>query len=449
MKPWQTSTQLWRKLRWPVLYVALVRGATAALAIQTLNTGIDYIQKVLLAQWMGAAEYGLYEYVSTISIVLALLAGLGGSRAVLRLIPEYTVKQDWAHLRGIIQVSLALTLVASLVTSSCGTVLLLWQTACCGLENVTLLILGLWTVPLVALANLQLEMARAVRRIVLAFAPYLIVYPLLLIGVTYFWVKAYQSLTSVSVLAFSIAILLIVLGVQLMLLCRFLPREISSVLPAISLRQWLEVSLPLLFVDGSFLILYQIDKLLIGAILGTRFVGIYSAAVKTASWVTFILAAVNAIAVPEFASLYAKGDLPGLQRLTSTISRWMFLPALIVALGLILFAEPVLKLFGAEFVAGKWVMMTLILGQLVNVGTGSVSQLLSMTGYQKQCAIVVSLCALINCALNLIWIPWLGIQGAALATSISMALWNIWLNSLVVKYLGVNPSIVAALRMKV
>jgi hypothetical protein len=33
-----------------------------------------------------------------------------------------------------------------------------------------------------------------------------------------------------------------------------------------------------------------------------------------------------------------------------------------------------------------------------------------------------------------------------MATALSMVLWNLWLNVLVVKYLGVNPSIVAALK---
>lgn len=249
-----------------------------------------------------------------------------------------------------------------------------------------------------------------------------------------------------SVLTFSIEILLILLVIQLLFLSRFFPREINNVRPAINLGHWLAVSLPLLFLDSSFMILNQTDTLLIGAILGTKFVGIYNAASQTASVVNIMLAAVNAIAAPEFASLYAQGDIAGLQRLTSTIAKWMFVPTLVIASGLILFAAPVLNLFGLEFVAGKWAMIALVLGQLVNVGAGSVGYLLIMTGHQNQCAKVIGICALVNIVLNFIAIPTLGILGAGLATGLSMALWNIWLNTLVVKYLDVNPSIVAALR---
>lgn len=265
-------------------------------------------------------------------------------------------------------------------------------------------------------------------------------------GSVFFWLKVYQSLNSALLLTFSLGILLILLFIQLLFLSRFFPKEIKHVSSAIKLRHWLAVSLPLLFLDASSVILNQTDTLLIGAILGTKFVGIYNAAFQTASVVGIVLVAVNSIAASEFSSLYAQGDISGIQRLTSTIAKWIFLPALLVASSLILFAAPVLNLFGSEFVTGKWAMIALVLGQLVNVGSGSVGYLLIMTGHQNQCAQVIGICALINIVLNFIAIPPLGILGAGLATGLSMAVWNIWLNTLVVKHLGVNPSIVAALR---
>ncbi|MEL6131288.1 MAG: hypothetical protein AAFR30_15465 [Cyanobacteria bacterium J06628_4] len=43
-------------------------------------------------------------------------------------------------------------------------------------------------------------------------------------------------------------------------------------------------------------------------------------------------------------------------------------------------------------------------------------------------------------------IHFFGIVGAAMATAFAMALWNVWLYVLVVRYLGVRPSIVDAFR---
>jgi hypothetical protein len=93
MNGWQRAMQLvtanWAKLRQQGLIATLIRGASAALIIQASGAGITYLTQVLLAQWMGADDYGIYDYVMTLSTVLALLAGLGLSGAVLRFAPEY------------------------------------------------------------------------------------------------------------------------------------------------------------------------------------------------------------------------------------------------------------------------------------------------------------------------------------------------------------------------
>ena len=444
---WQLN-QLWQKLRQPGVYSTIARGAAAALAIQILSIALNYTVNVLLARWMGVSDYGVFQYAYTINLVLSFVAGFGVSGAVLRFIPEYIVNQDWQHLRGILQSSWIQTLVVSIIISGCSTIWLIWQNTLVEVKNITSLLLGVLGVPLLALFRLQQDTARALRQIILAFAPLQLVHPILLIGISFFWLKVHHHLNSILVLSFSLGILFILLGIQLLLLSRFFPREINHVSSIINWRYWLSVSLPLLFLDGSFMILNQMDTLLIGTMLGTKSVGIYNVASQTASVVNIILVAVNSIAAPEFASLYAKGDISGLQRLTSTIAKWMFFPTLVIASGLILFADPILNLFGLDFVAGKWAMIALVLGQLVNVGSGSVGYLLIMTGHQNQSAKVIGICALINIALNFMAIPTLGILGAGLATGFSMALWNIWLNNLVVKYLNINPSIVTALTIE-
>lgn len=423
----------------------LKRGLSVALIIQTLNFALLYLLQICLARWMGVSDYGVYEYVSTIAITLSFLSGLGISTVALRFIAEYQVKQDWAHLRGVIWGSWGQTLLSGLVLALIGTrVVWIWHDRS-PIAFVIPLLLSLWTVPLLALTKLQLEMARSVRRIGLAYAPSLVLYPvLLLIGAVILQQRG--QLTSASTIGLSIAISGLVLIMQFGLFQRGLPAIVHQTPPAYELRKWLLMALPLLFIDGSFLVLNQTDSLMIGGLINPESVGIYNAALKTANWVHFILRAVNAIAAPLFASLYAQNQQAELQKLVSTIARWMFYPALLTAIGLMLLAEPVLGLFGPEFVAAKWTMMVLMIGQLVNVGAGSVGYLLNMTGHHNQCAKVVGWSGLLNIILNAVFIPLFGILGAAIATAISMSLWNIWMNRLVVKYLGVNPSIVAALR---
>ncbi|MFB2895357.1 polysaccharide biosynthesis C-terminal domain-containing protein [Aerosakkonemataceae cyanobacterium BLCC-F50] len=108
---------------------------------------------------------------------------------------------------------------------------------------------------------------------------------------------------------------------------------------------------------------------------------------------------------------------------------------------LMTFTEPVLSLFGSGFIAADWSLKVLVFGQLVNALCGSVGYLMIMTGHQNQSFRVIFCSALLNVVLNAILIPFFGIVGAAIATSFTMIVWNVWLSILVVKYIGVRPSI--------
>jgi O-antigen/teichoic acid export membrane protein len=423
----------------------LVRGAGATLAVQVASIGTSYVSQVLLARWLGVSEYGVYDLAIALSIALSFVGGLGFPMAILRFIPEYRVNQDWQHLQGILRCSWRQISIASFIIAAIGTIGLLWVSIHQTIEYLNALILGIWMMPLMTLINLQKQVARAFHKMVLAYAPYLIFYPLLLIAIAFIWQRR-QNLIGTEAIALSMFSMLLILLAQVWLFRRSLDPEIRQVNPAYAIEQWWRVALPLMFMDGSSVILNQTDTFMLGTMLGTKAVGIYSAAFKTSLWVQFILDAVNAISAPTIAALYARGDRQGLQKLVSAIARWMFYPALAIAVGLIGFADPLLQLFGSEFTAAKGSLIALILGQLVNVGSGSVGYLLTMTGHQVQAASVMGATAFLNIVLNLVGIHYLGVMGAALATAFSMMLWNVWLHTIVVERLDVRPSILAALR---
>jgi O-antigen/teichoic acid export membrane protein len=64
------------------------------------------------------------------------------------------------------------------------------------------------------------------------------------------------------------------------------------------------------------------------------------------------------------------------------------------------------------------------LGQLGNAAFGSVGLLLNMTGNENQVARIVLQTALLNVVLNSLFTPFYGMSGAAIASTISILLWN-------------------------
>ena len=62
--------------------------------------------------------------------------------------------------------------------------------------------------------------------------------------------------------------------------------------------------------------------------------------------------------------------------------------------------------------------------------------LLNMTGHERDTALVVGMSAVANIALNLLLIPRLGLEGAAIATALGTLAWNVLLSYFVYKRLG-------------
>ncbi len=420
---------------------ALAKNAATILALQTVGVTLTYLAQIFLARWMGKTEYGLYEYVISWSLVLAIPASLGLPRAVLRFISEYRVRQEWGELRGLILSSWQLTAGVGLLLCLAATEIIALLDRHESFPYAPVLLIGVWLVPLQALIQLQEDMARGVDNIPLAYGPSKVLWPLLVLGSGFFLLHQNLGLTGTSMIRMALLTLLIIVVFQVSYLWFKFDREIGDVKPIYKSRQWLLVALPLLL-DRTFeVLLTQTDILMVGSLVGAGAVGIYSAAAKTALWANFVLQSLNLVASPAYAILYAKGDREGLQKVVGTVTLWIFAPSVAISISLVIFAQPILSVFGPEFVAAQWALKILIIGQLVDVLCGSVGNLMVMTGHQNKSVIVSSCCALVNVGLNAILIPQFGAVGAAIATTCTLGAWNVWLCILVIKYIKINPSI--------
>jgi Membrane protein involved in the export of O-antigen and teichoic acid len=424
--------------------VTLARGAGVAFVLQVSGAGLAFGLQVLLARWMGAGNFGAYTYTIGWSGLLAVICGLGLSTMVVRFIPAYAHKEDSARLQGLLRTSLLFTFVASASVSILGTALILWLNARGATVSRNALI-GLWMVPLFALMTLQQEITRAFRRIGLAYAPSLVLRPMLVIAGGLVYISFGHHLESTAALSITFASLFLAITLQAFSFWRRLGAPVRQAKPAYELRGWLTTAFPLMLIASFVVVLMQTDIVMVGAILGHRAAGLYGAAAKTAGLVGLVLLAVNSISAPVFASLFAQNRHEDLQQLASDIAEWIFWPSLLISVFLAIFSKPVLSLFGSEFSTAHWQLTILLVGQVVSAGAGSVGWLMLLTGHQNKAAWVYGWVALIHVVLLAFAIPLLGTIGAALATTVSLSLWNIWLHKLVVLKLGIRPSIFAAL----
>ena len=177
-------------------------------------------------------------------------------------------------------------------------------------------------------------------------------------------------------------------------------------------------------------------QLISGVLLSSKEVAIYTTALKTALLISFILGTINLVIVPKFAALYKQKQYQQLKHTALKSTKIMLLFALPVTLFMLVFAEYLMWLFGAQYKEGANLLRILIVGQFINVATGSVGGLLAMTGHEKDIRNLVFINGPIAIGLAATLIPLFGLTGAAISTALALSLQNLLAVRMVKKRLG-------------
>lgn len=166
-------------------------------------------------------------------------------------------------------------------------------------------------------------------------------------------------------------------------------------------------------------LIYRVDMFLIGFFMGPKEVGYYSIAVGLAELIWYVPDSVATVLFPKVVSNEGGNN----NRTTSTLCRNSIFILIVFASGVFLLGKPaIIILYGYTFkpsIAPLW----LLLPGIVAMG---IDRILSchITGSGKPLVptYAISISLIVNILLNLILIPRWGIEGAAIATSISYSL---------------------------
>ncbi|MCX6465547.1 MAG: oligosaccharide flippase family protein [Pseudonocardiales bacterium] len=169
----------------------------------------------------------------------------------------------------------------------------------------------------------------------------------------------------------------------------------------------------------------RLDIVLVAALRGTAEAAVYTAATRFLVFGQLAAQAVSAAVEHRISERIARGDLDGARRLYQAATGWVVLLAWPAYLLFATFAEPMLLLFGPEYVQGSGVTVLMAVVMLLATGCGMVDTVLNMAGrtlwtfYNAVAALGV------NVVLNLLLIPGWGIVGAAVAWAAAIAVGNL------------------------
>lgn len=170
----------------------------------------------------------------------------------------------------------------------------------------------------------------------------------------------------------------------------------------------------------------QIDRVALGIFRTAKEVGIYSVAAGLITYEVIILQSVNQIFAPVIADVHSRGEHVLLGRLFQTLTKWILGLTIPLAIVVIAFAKPIMRIFGPDFEAGWPILIIGTIGQLANCGVGSVGYMLLMSGNQRRLLRVQLVMAVVMVVLSFKLVPAWGALGAAVAAAVTTIGANGW-----------------------
>ena len=400
----------------------LARGAIWSITINVTGYTLSLVVQVLLTRSLGTQQYGYYAYALAWMNAALLLGKLELDTAALRFVGLYDGANSWSLLRGFLTRSHQLVWAASIGVSLVGAVVVWLAAARPGNGAAASLWAACALLPATALLQFRASCLQGFKKVPESQGPTLVLRPVLFgVGVVFStYVIGHRLSAAGALLINGLAAI-----VAIILVGRFLratlPAPVNEATPAYETRNWLHTSMGLLVVAGAQLVLgTQSDVLIVGTWLGPTESGRYLVASQLASVITFGVTAIMYMALAMIADLHARGQTAELQKLVTLLTRASIVVSLPIVFIMALMGTTLLGLFGPTFRTAYPVLVVLSAGYFVGAAVGILAGfLLTLTGHQRQAAVLVVSSAIGNLALSVTLTPIFGTIGTASATAIT------------------------------
>ena len=407
-----------------IVGVGAVRGAAAFFA---------FIFNVLVARELGAAQAGQFFLVFSLVSALSVIVRMGMDNVLLRIFSLSWGKGDIGAANGIALQIFSYVLLFSLAVTA------LFYIGSGVLSNdifsdpslqrvIEVFIVG---VPLLALSWLIGTVFQAMGLNAVQVSIQSLFLPLFMSILIFFGDYSLQVLVGIWISGAAI-LLLISFGL------------VSSRVPWFQEKRYIRAgeiyreAVPMWWMQSLKMVQMWGVPLFLGVFVASQEFAWFHAANRLTMLVGIILLVVSNVLAPKFSQLYDQGDMPGLARLAQHSVRYLLLLSVPVIILAVIYAEELLLLFGEDFTAGAGIFRILIIGQIVNVLTGSVGYLLMMTKHGKRVSQTATINVIILLVLGSLFIPDYGLTAAAYVLVISMSLTNLLNVVWVKRELGFN-----------
>lgn len=380
----------------------------------------------LMARFLGAGQYGLYNLALTALTVAAALAAFGLDTALVRYIAMFARRDDSASVWGTLQIGLGLTMGLSLLIG--GGLFGLAGTIATEIFHeprlAPLLRLAAVVVPFLTLSNVLASATQGFKKMQYATVARDVAQPLIRLVLIVVLVAAGASAAG------ALAVYGIAVAASAIMLLHFLHRKLFSLRRPLrearrETRQILGFSAPVFLSDLMTTFRDNVQTLLLGALSTITSVGIFAVASQMNMVGSMFQSAIAVASRPIIAELFDQGDRAQLGRMYQTTTKWVVTANLPMFLTLVLFPAEILSIFGRSFVAGSTALVLLACAIMADVSTGQCGIILDMTGHTMWKLVNSIVRLALSLGLSVLLIPHWGVVGAAASTLLVVSTINI------------------------
>ncbi|HTX90795.1 MAG TPA: flippase [Anaerolineales bacterium] len=401
-------------------------GAGVGLVGRFAGRFIGVAAGIITARVLGPAVFGVYAIGLTMFGLAELVTPLGFDVGVIKYGAGF-LGRDNRKLKGVILYSLLGSMLFSVLAGLCVYLLSSWLASSVFLKPTLRDVIRLYSFafPLAGLVGVLAAASRLTRNMIYSAAVQDVGEPLLALAILgIFWLIGLNldRVVMTDLIAYGLVTAL-ALAIIAVLFPFVFDRRVVPIPPD---RHYYGYSFSAAFSMLLGTLVFWVDRLFVGSLLPASQAGIYQSAAQISVVFAVVISGFNRILTPVFSSLYHEKDIGQLEEIYRIGTKWTVYISMPVLILLLLSSKDFLAIvYGDAYSPGALALVVLLIGQLVNLATGSIGPLMLIGGYQRIVILSSALVMGVNALVCFLLIPRFGILGAALANTISVALLNL------------------------
>lgn len=399
-----------------------VKGASTIFGVSLLAGLIGYLVRFVFARNLTVEEFGLFYSVLSFLGMFVIFKSFGLDLALVKFIPEFQHKKQFDRIKS----SIIFVAIFQVITNCIFLLAIYFLAGLLGknffkYENADVVLIWMTIATLIDSIVNVIKFSMQGFKEMHYYSGIDLIRMILILAISFFAFKLNLKFAS-PIIAYLIAPIIIIIIFGFILINKVFPefrKSNVSIDKDLAKKLW-HYGIFIMITTVGGMILGYTDTMVLTAFTSLSAVGLYNAALPTANFLTYFPKAIAAILLPLTSELWAKNKKKELNTGMTLLYRYSIITIVPLVLIMVSFPNLILTLFfGPDYVPASDALIILSIGMVLTPLYVINGNFFSGIGKPQLHSKIVFSGAIINLIMNLILIPFFGIIGAAITTSLS------------------------------